>query len=180
MKRVGACKDRMADAIARFGRVPVVKRTTRVPSEHPALRSPTEAPFWSAGGLIHDGHGRVILVRHTPDKPWGDAWVTPGGRLEEGETVLEGLAREVREETGLDVVDPILTRIVQENLTDGRDVGHGYFAQFVARAKGSAPHPGPDVREARWFDALPPDLAYRDEYATDFRRLRRSFEESSL
>lgn len=180
MKRVGACKDRMADAIARFGRVPVVKRTTRVPSDHPALRSRDAAPVWSAGGLIHDGHGRVILVRHTLEKSWGDAWVTPGGRLEEGETVQEGLEREVREETGLDIADPVLTRIVQEDLTDGRRIHHGYFAQFIARAIRPNPRPGPDVREARWFDELPADLAYRDDYATDFRQVRRPFEESSL
>lgn len=170
----------MADAIARFGRVPVVKRSTRVPRDHPAFRFPEDAPAWSAGGLIHDGQGRVLLVRHTPDKPWGDAWVTPGGRLEEGETVLEGLVREVREETGLGITDPVLTQIIQENLTDGRRIRHGFFAQFTARATSTDPHPGSDVRDARWFDVLPDDLAYRDDYVTDFRRLRRSSADAGL
>lgn len=180
MMRPGACKDRMAEALERFGRVPVVKRTAHVPSDHRAFRSADRAPSWSAGGLIHDGRGRVLLLRHTPDKGWGDAWVTPGGRLEEGETVLEGLEREVREEVGSDVADPILTRIIQENLTDGVRVRHGYFAQFIARAVSTDPRPGPDVREVRWFARLPEDLAYRADYVDDFRRLPRASSDSSL
>lgn len=173
MAHVGACKDRLAEAITRFGRVPIEKRTVHVGADHPVFRRTERAPFWSAGGLIHDGRGRVLLLRHVPTKGWGDAWLTPGGRLEEGETVLDGLRREVREEVGLELTDPVLTRILQQNLTDGKRVRHGYFAQFLARAASTEPRPGADVREARWFDALPEDMAFRDDYAEDFRRLRR-------
>lgn len=180
MKRPGACKDRLAEALELFGRVPVVRRTSRVGSDHPALRARKDVPFWSAGGLLHDGAGHVLLVRHTADKGWGDAWVTPGGRLEEGETVLEAFEREVREETGLRVRDPVLTRIVQETFTDGRRTAHGYFAQFTARAVSVDPSPGPDVRESRWFGRLPEGLAYRNDYAEDFRRLPRPPSASSL
>lgn len=34
------------------------------------------------------------------------AWTVPGGRIEPGELVTEGLARELREETGIRVLDP--------------------------------------------------------------------------
>lgn len=173
MAGVGACKDRLAEALERFGRVPIEKRVVRVPSDHPILLI-SEDPFWSAGGLVHDGRGRVLLVRHPPGKGWGDAWVTPGGRLELGETVLEGFRREVREETGLEVVEPRLTRILQQNLTDGRRTAHGYFAQLAARAWSTDPRPGPDVIELRWFDALPESLAFRTDYLEDFRRLPRT------
>ncbi len=168
----GVCKDRLADAFQRFGRVPIEKRRISVPSEHSAFT--WEEPFWSAGGLIHDGHSRVLLVRHVPAAGWGDAWVTPGGRLEDGETTADGLRREVREEVGLAIRDPILTRILQQTLSDGTRVRHGYFAQFVAGAASTSPRRGPDVREARWFDALPPDLAFREDYVADFARLVRA------
>lgn len=173
MARVGACKDRLAEALERFGRVPIEKRVVRVRSDHPILQI-SEDPFWSAGGLVHDGRGRVLLVRHPPGKGWGDAWVTPGGRLEPGETVLEGFRREVCEETGLEVADPALTRILQQNLTDGRRTAHGYFAQFIARASSMLPKGGPDVIELRWFDVLPDSLAFRADYLEDFRRLPRT------
>jgi 8-oxo-dGTP pyrophosphatase MutT (NUDIX family) len=168
----GVCKDRLADAFERFGRVPIEKRKLVVPPDHSAFRA-TEDPFWSAGGLLHDGRGRVLLIRHVPGAGWGDAWVTPGGRLEEGETTVDGLRREVREEVGVDVLKPILTRILQQTFSDGSRVRHGYFAQFVARASSIEPRPGPDIREARWFDSLPPDLAFGDDYVGDFARFVR-------
>src|SRR5947209_17987318 len=88
----GVCKDRLADAFDRFGRVPIEKRKIVVPPDHSAVRS-AEDPFWSAGGLLHDGRGRVLLIHHVAAAGWGDAWVTPGGRLEEGETTVDGLRR---------------------------------------------------------------------------------------
>lgn len=171
MARVGVCKDRLAEAFEHFGRVPIVKKTETVPSEHPIFRLDESVPWWASGGLLHDGRGRILLLRHVPSKGWGDVWLTPGGKLEEGETVLEGFEREVREEVGVEVVDPVLTRILQQNLTDGPRVRHGYFAQFLARVASPAIRPGADVLEVRWFDALPADMAFREDYVEDVRRV---------
>ena len=165
----GVCKDRLADAFDRFGRVPIEKRKLVVPPDYSAFRT-AEDPFWAAGGLLRDGRGRVLLIRHVAAAGWGDAWVTPGGRLEEGETTVDGLRREVHEEVGLDVLEPVLTRILQQTFSDGSRVRHGYFAQFVARASSTVPRPGPDVQEARWFERLPADLAFREDYVADFKR----------
>ena len=174
MARVGACKDRLAEALERFGRVPVVKKSETVPAGHPIFRLDASVPWWAAGGLLHDGRGRVLLLRHVPSKGWGDVWLTPGGKLEDGETVLEGFEREVREEVGVDIAEPVLTKILQQNLTDGSRVRHGYFAQFLARVVGDELHPGSDVLEVRWFDALPEDMAFRGDYVEDFRRVPRT------
>jgi len=173
MPRVGVCKDRLAEAFEHFGRVPIVKKTETIPPEHPIFSLDESVPWWASGGLLHDGRGRVLLLRHVPSKGWGDVWLTPGGKLEEGETVLEGFEREVREEVGIRVSDPVLTRIIQQNLTDGARVRHGYFAQFLAKAIGDAPRPAADVLEVRWFDVLPEEMAFRSDYLEDFRRVRR-------
>ncbi|MGQ0797807.1 MAG: NUDIX hydrolase [Methanobacteriota archaeon] len=169
---VGTCRDRLADAIERFGRVPIVKRTLVVRPEDFAGAGSDDSPYWASGGLVHDGARCVVLLRHAPTSRWGDAWVTPGGRLEAGETTVDGLHREVLEEVGLTLEDASLTRIFNETLTDGARVRHGYFAQFVARATSSELRPGRGVREARWFDLLPDELAFRQDYVEDFRRLR--------
>lgn len=50
-------------------------------------------------GIIKDQQNRVLLVLRT-DKDW---WNLPGGGLESGETPWEGVVREVKEETGLNV-----------------------------------------------------------------------------
>lgn len=171
---VGVCKDRLADALARFGRVPIVKRAVVVRSDELADHPGRDAPYWSAGGLVHDRAGRVLLVQHTASSRWGTAWATPGGFLEDGETTVDGFLREVREEVGLGIDAPRLMRIFNETLTDGAEVRHGYFAQFVGRAATLEVRCGPGIHEARWFDQLPEDMAFRPDYVDDFERIRQA------
>lgn len=54
------------------------------------------------GGIVV--HERRLLLVRRGREPGRGLWSVPGGRLEPGETVEAGCAREVREETGLDVV----------------------------------------------------------------------------
>lgn len=57
------------------------------------------------GVLVENGAILLVKQRLSKDR----AWSLPGGRLEQGETIQEGLQREFFEETGLDVrVDELL------------------------------------------------------------------------
>jgi 8-oxo-dGTP diphosphatase len=55
-------------------------------------------------GLIVGDDGRVLITRRRDDQPLGGQWEFPGGKLEAGETPTAGLARELREELGVEVV----------------------------------------------------------------------------
>jgi 8-oxo-dGTP diphosphatase len=55
------------------------------------------------GAVVHDAAGRLLLVRRGHD-PHAGLWSLPGGRIETGESPEQAVVREVREETGLDVV----------------------------------------------------------------------------
>lgn len=96
-------------------------------------------------GVVLDDHGRVLLLKHRfwKDCPWG----TPSGYIERGETVEQGFAREVAEETGLQVADVRIHkinsgfRLRMEVTVIGRLIGD--------------PQPrvdGVEVTEARFFD----------------------------
>ena len=57
---------------------------------------------WTVGGaLIRHGDGLVLVGNRRRDQ--SIEWTPPGGVIDPGETLLEGLAREVFEETGLSV-----------------------------------------------------------------------------
>ncbi len=46
--------------------------------------------------------GRILLLRRAPGQKHAGAWEFPGGKTEPGETPQDGLARELREELGID------------------------------------------------------------------------------
>jgi 8-oxo-dGTP diphosphatase len=63
------------------------------------------------GAVVHDGQGRLLLVRrgHAPS---AGLWSVPGGRVEAGESEVEAVVRELAEETGLRVrPDRVLGRV---------------------------------------------------------------------
>ena len=55
------------------------------------------------GAVIHDAADRLLLIRRGHD-PHRGLWSLPGGRIEAGESPEQAVVREVREETGLEVL----------------------------------------------------------------------------
>jgi 8-oxo-dGTP diphosphatase len=111
--------------------------------------------------VIWNGRGDVLLIRRAKEPRKGQ-WSLPGGKLEFGETLIEGVRREVREETGLEV--EILGLIdVAETIRDaeaGAANDHFVLIDYSARVISGTAVAASDAAEARWFalaelDALP-------------------------
>ncbi len=58
-----------------------------------------------AAGLILRPNGSLLLAERPADKPWPGWWELPGGKIEAGESVLQALARELKEELDIGVTD---------------------------------------------------------------------------
>jgi ADP-ribose pyrophosphatase YjhB (NUDIX family) len=105
---------------------------------------------------ILERDGRVLLARRAHD-PRKGYWDLPGGFLDETEDPLDGLRREFREETGLEV-EPVEFLRVDIEPYDHR---HVFSVTWIVRADGE-PVPADDVEELRWFarDELPAEMAF--------------------
>jgi 8-oxo-dGTP diphosphatase len=68
----------------------------------------------SVAAVVVDDIGRALLIRRRDN----GHWEPPGGVLELGEKIIDGLRREVAEETGLHVEPSALTG-VYKNMTQG-------------------------------------------------------------
>jgi len=107
------------------------------------------------GAVIEDGAGRILLVKHIPERGgfWQGKWICPGGELELGETIEEGIKREVKEETQLeiDLVAPLhpFARIVRSN---DKVTLHVIYIDYLARVTGGKLKPGSDIGQAIWVE----------------------------
>lgn len=105
-------------------------------------------PIVGVGAVVVEA-GRVVLVRRRYE-PLAGRWSLPGGALEVGETLEAGAAREVREETGIEVhVGPVVD--VFDRITcdeDGRVRYHFVLIDYLCRPVGGALQAGSDVDAA--------------------------------
>jgi 8-oxo-dGTP diphosphatase len=61
--------------------------------------------FVVAAAILLDARGRVLLVGNDWQGHGNVRWTLPGGLVERGESTLDALNREVKEETGLAITD---------------------------------------------------------------------------
>jgi 8-oxo-dGTP diphosphatase len=58
-----------------------------------------------AVGIVHNAQGQVLFAQRPAGKPYAGWWEFPGGKIESGETLALALARELREELGIQILD---------------------------------------------------------------------------
>jgi ADP-ribose pyrophosphatase YjhB (NUDIX family) len=116
-----------------------------------AASSPT------ASALPVDSRGRVLLARRAIEPDRGK-WDILGGFLEEGEHPLDGLRREVREETGLDAEPLEFLVATIDRYGDSEDAPATLNLVWTARVGDGEAKAADDVEELRWFEreGLPP------------------------
>lgn len=110
-----------------------------------------------AGGIVRDEQGRILLLRH---RLWPEyrAWGLPGGYVNAGERLEDGVAREVREETALEV------KVAGPPVGLASGFRHRVEAYYEARVTGGLLRiDAAEILEARWcaLDELPDEMSPR-------------------
>ena len=122
-----------------------------------------------------DDSGRVLLVKQIGG-PYAGAWLLPGGGVDAGESIEDGLRREMREETGceLDDIRSVATYEVDERTQDFKALVHLFraTAHGQARAEDGSAIRWASPTEAGYHPALRRELAdaglrAEDEVAID-------------
>lgn len=119
-------------------------------------RPPKEGvvPKLGTCAVIFDDAGRVVMERRS-DCGW---WCLPGGRLDAGETLAEGAAREAREETGLEIeIEGFLGVFSDPRRRTVRYPDNGDLRQLVdavvmARPRGGFLRRSAESLDVGWFE----------------------------
>ena len=82
-----------------------------------------------AGLVLRDiaGSPEVLVCQRRPDQPMGLKWEFPGGKVENGETAEEALARELNEELGIQAVVGARLTTVRHNYRNGATIEIQFF-----------------------------------------------------
>jgi 8-oxo-dGTP diphosphatase len=113
-----------------------------------------ERPIVGVGGVIIED-GRTLLIRRGSEPLRGE-WSIPGGTLELGESLQAGVARELREETGLDVrvleLIEVFDRIfpdesLQPSAEKRQPRFHFVIVDYLCERIGGQPRAGSDVTD---------------------------------
>ncbi len=120
-------------------------------------RAYPDRPFLAASAaIVRDG--RVLIVRRAR-MPASGIYTLPGGVVEVGESLIEAVAREVREETALEI-EPLALAGFRELIMrddDNRVVRHFVILSFAARWQSGDVQLNEELDEAHWL--LPSEIA---------------------
>ena len=112
-----------------------------------------EHPIIGVGAVIVQA-GRVLLVRRDTEPLRGE-WSVPGGMLELGEKLRDGVRREVLEETGIEVETGEVLEVFDSIFTDalGRTQYHYVLVDYLCKPLSGEARAGSDVSDVRWVSA---------------------------
>ncbi len=80
----------------------------------------------AAGGLVFNREGNILLMLH-PQR----GWEFPGGQIENGEDIISGLIREVKEETGINIIVNKLVGVYQNVKAENKSITTKVIFDFL-------------------------------------------------
>lgn len=107
-----------------------------------------ERPVATVGALIHDGEGKILMIR---TRKWSNKWGIPGGKIERGEASEDALRREILEETALNISD--IRFVMVQDCIDSPEFfrpEHFLLLNYTAKADSYAVTLNDEAEEFEW------------------------------
>jgi 8-oxo-dGTP diphosphatase len=105
----------------------------------------------SVAAVIEKEEHKILLIWEG-DTPYHECWVVPGGYVRPDETVKQAVVREVREETGLEILPTKLVGIYDDFIADEKNVSmHNLIIGYVAKIVGGELTVTPEATEYAWI-----------------------------
>lgn len=103
--------------------------------QRPVKKKKGPTPHYDvAAGLIYDAAGRVLIAQRPTNGLLGGLWEFPGGKQEQGESLVECLKRELREELGISAAVGPLFVVVRHAFTHFKITLHVFICQHTGGA----------------------------------------------
>ena len=104
----------------------------------------------AVGGIVENEKGEILLV-----KTYHRGWDYPGGQVEVGENLIDALCREIKEESGIDVVVTHMVGVYSNTCTykwrDGKtDIPTKVMLDFVCKPIGGCLCTSNETSDSRW------------------------------
>ena len=111
-----------------------------------------DRPVPAVGAIVLDGD-RVLLIRRGRE-PQRGLWSIPGGAVRTGESLIEAVARELREECGLEARIGPLVEALERIVRDGSGVVeyHYVLLDYLCEPAGGVLRAGDDAEDAAWVE----------------------------
>lgn len=137
-----------------------------MPREYP------EQPLIGLGAVVWND-GKVLMVQRGRPPRQG-IWSLPGGLQLLGETVADGIRREIREETGVEIELLGLVEVIDSVQQDptGRVLYHYTIIDYAARWLAGEAVAGDDAAAVAWID--PAELDRLETWAETLRVIEKS------
>ena len=122
-------------------------------------------PLFEVVGCVCEVNGEILLLLRNKEKSEGGKWGIPGGKVDPGETLTEAMVREMKEETGHDMLPTDFRYMKKLYVEHPR---HQFIYHLFFTALPGKPNVQLNSNEHQNFLWLTPENALTLNYVSDF------------